>query len=107
MMPSPKRPPLALRFLAVGFVLLSGLFAGGNAEAGGIQLLRGRSPVRELQSSETLYRVGLVLEIQYLNDTVASQIESSKTIPSNDAAIHFCKAVNAQVRSCCLCNSVR
>lgn len=106
-MAPPKWMPPALPFVTIlCFVSCFGLAAiSGRFEARGIeqkqddQHLRGRE--RKLQS-ETSYRVGLVLAIEYLTDTDASQIESSETIPSTDAAIHFCKSVNEQVRCCYL-----
>jgi hypothetical protein len=94
--------PVCLAETTCCFFLLFGLAAIGFSEACGIvqtrgnQHLRGRE--RNLQSG-TPYIVKLVLAIDYLNNTSALQIESSKTIPSTNAAIHFCKAVNAQVFS--------
>jgi hypothetical protein len=44
------------------------------------------------------YRIRLVLALEYLNDDAAFAIESSRTIPSTGAALHFCRAVNEQVR---------
>jgi hypothetical protein len=52
---------------------------------------------RKLQNG-TPYNVVLFLAIKYLNDTVASQIETSEQKPSNDVAMHLCKSVNFQVK---------
>jgi hypothetical protein len=40
--------------------------------------------------------VGLYFAVQYLNESVASQLETKD--PSNELVSHFCKSVNYQVR---------
>jgi hypothetical protein len=54
-------------------------------------------PSRNLQSGIP-YRVELFLALDYLNDTIAIQFESSKSILPSSAVVHFCSAVNTQVR---------
>jgi hypothetical protein len=54
--------------------------------------------VRTLQAGIP-YNVQLFLSLDYLNDTIAAQFESTNVTPSNDATTHFCYAVNFQVRS--------
>jgi hypothetical protein len=55
--------------------------------------------VRSLQDSSAgdPYNVTLVVALSYLNDTVASDLESRD--PSSALVSHFCMAVNSQVRS--------
>lgn len=108
----PRRQLANLRLLVICiFLLRSGLAAGRYTDSSGILKqndhlrLRRRFYDRTLQSSGTPYRVELVLALQYLNDTVASEIESSITIPSNDDAFHFCKSVNHQVSLIHVCES--
>jgi hypothetical protein len=59
-----------------------------------------RKPVavsnRHLQTG-TPYKVELLLALDFFNDTVALQFENSESIPSTNASIHFCYAVNTQV----------
>lgn len=43
------------------------------------------------------YKVNLLLALDYLNDTVAAQFETSDSVPSTNASTHFCYAVNTQV----------
>jgi hypothetical protein len=43
------------------------------------------------------YRIRLVLALEYMNESSALDLESSRTVPSTEAAIHFCRAVNTQV----------
>jgi hypothetical protein len=43
------------------------------------------------------YRIRLVLALEYMNESSALSLESSRTVPSTEAAIHFCRAVNTQV----------
>lgn len=43
------------------------------------------------------YKVNLLLALDYLNDTVAVQFETSDLVPSTNASTHFCYAVNTQV----------
>jgi hypothetical protein len=52
---------------------------------------------RHLQSGIP-YKVNLFLSLDYVNDTVAMQFETSQIIPSTNATAHFCYAVNKQVR---------
>jgi hypothetical protein len=52
---------------------------------------------RNLQSGIP-YRVELFLALDYLNDTIAIQFESLKSILPSSAVAHFCSAVNTQVR---------
>jgi hypothetical protein len=54
-------------------------------------------PSRNLQSGIP-YRVELFLALDYLNDTIAIQFESSESILPSSAVVHFCSAVNTQVR---------
>jgi hypothetical protein len=49
---------------------------------------------RRLQDTAAV-AVGLYLAVQYLNESVASQLETKD--PSNEIVSHFCKSVNAQV----------
>ena len=44
------------------------------------------------------YKVNLLLALEYLNETVALQFETSDSVPSTNASTHFCYAVNTQVR---------
>lgn len=55
---------------------------------------------RELQQVEKRYPVVLFLQLYYVNNGLASQIEQSvsETVQSNVVSAHFCKAVNEQVR---------
>jgi hypothetical protein len=48
------------------------------------------------------YKVNLLLALDYLNETVALQFETSDTVPSTNASTHFCYAVNTQVCCCML-----
>jgi hypothetical protein len=43
------------------------------------------------------YRIRLVLALEYMNESSALALESSRTVPSTEAAIHFCRSVNTQV----------
>jgi hypothetical protein len=52
---------------------------------------------RNLQSGIP-YKVNLLLALDYLNETTALQFETSESVPSTSASIHFCYAVNTQVR---------
>jgi hypothetical protein len=49
---------------------------------------------RRLQDTAAV-AVGLYLAVQYLNESVASQLETKD--PSNEVVSHFCKSVNNQV----------
>jgi hypothetical protein len=53
---------------------------------------------RNLQTDGIPYKVNLYLSLDYVNDTVAFQFEASEIIPSTNATIYFCYAVNKQVR---------
>ena len=61
-------------------------------------LTQNREPMlrRRLQTGIP-YLVNLRLGLDYLNDTVALQLETSDPVPSTNAAAHFCYAVNTQV----------
>jgi hypothetical protein len=60
-----------------------------------------RYGARRLQAATDIgsipYRIRVVLAIEYMNEISALALESSRTVPSTKAAIHFCQAVNAQV----------
>lgn len=53
---------------------------------------------RDLHSS-VVYAVKLYLQLKYLNNTLAVELE--KRDPQNPAIIHFCKMVNYQVNIIC------
>ena len=92
-----KMTPILKRMPTLYLLFWFGLAAIGSSGACVNQRLRCRFPQRKLQS-ETPYRVRLYLALEYLNNTAASKIESSNMIPSTASAIHFCAAVNSQVR---------
>lgn len=51
---------------------------------------------RNLQSGIP-YKVNLLLALDFVNDTIALQFETSDIVPSTNASTHFCYAVNTQV----------
>jgi hypothetical protein len=54
---------------------------------------------RRLLTDSAAVGVELYLKLFYLNDAVASQLETKE--PSNEFVSHFCKSVNYQVRGGC------
>jgi len=93
-------PTALAQLIVLALVLLelsSVAFAatGAHAKPSATSLRR-----RELQLVEARFPVVLFLQLYYVNNGLASQIEQSvsETIQSNIVAAHFCKAVNEQVR---------
>lgn len=65
----------------------------------GDERLRGNQQAeerRQLQATTTAYSVTLHLALLYLNETVASELETRE--PTNSLVLHFCDSVNHQVR---------
>ena len=58
---------------------------------------RRRSYLRNLQQASE-FDVDLFLELQFVGELLASELETKD--PNNSAVVHFCEAVQVQVRSC-------